>query len=84
MSCDKYFVNWSITDKGVGVPEEEKDLIFEPFSQSSRTKSKAGGTGLGLTISSKIIEAHKGSIQLNCLPIGSQFTFSIPIKQVEV
>lgn len=83
MSCDKYFVNWSIRDKGVGVPEDEKELIFEPFRQSSRTKSKAGGTGLGLSISSKIIDAHKGSIQLNCLSNGSQFIFSIPIKQIE-
>lgn len=83
ISCDKFFVNWSIRDKGVGVPEEERQLIFEPFRQSSRTKSKAGGTGLGLTIANKIIEAHKGLIQLNSLPNGSEFIFSIPIKQVE-
>jgi len=83
ISCDKFLVNWSIRDKGVGVPEEERQLIFEPFRQSSRTKSKAGGTGLGLTIANKIIEAHKGLIQLNSLANGSEFIFSIPIKQVE-
>lgn len=74
-------VLWSITDKGVGVPENEKELIFEPFSQSSRTKSKAGGTGLGLSICKKIITAHNGQIYVNCLPDGSQFVFSIPLRQ---
>lgn len=79
LSRDDSFVYWSIIDKGVGVPIEEKDLIFDSFSQSSRTKSKAGGTGLGLSICKKIINAHSGWIDLDCLPDGSQFTFSLPI-----
>ncbi len=55
-------VKVSVSDYGLGVPQEEILSIFEPFQQSSRTKTKAGGTGLGLTICKKIIEMHKGSI----------------------
>lgn len=84
LSRDDSFVYWSITDKGVGVPENEKEYIFNAFFQSSRTKSKAGGKGLGLTICKKIISAHNGWIDLDCLPEGTQFTFSIPIKQEEI
>jgi len=52
----------SVSDNGHGIPEEEITRIFEPFEQSSRTKTKAGGTGIGLSICKQIIEMHTGSI----------------------
>lgn len=52
-----------VRDHGPGVPEAELEAIFEPFVQSSRTKDGSGGTGLGLTICRKIMQAHDGSIR---------------------
>ena len=52
----------TIQDQGPGVPDNEKQLIFDKFNQSSRTRTGAGGTGLGLAICSQIIETHKGKI----------------------
>ena len=52
----------SISDCGVGIPENENDVIFNEFIQSSTTKSGAGGTGLGLSISKNIVHTHGGEI----------------------
>ena len=52
----------SIMDEGIGIPENELNLIFEKFAQSSQTKTSAGGTGLGLAICKEIVEAHRGKI----------------------
>ncbi|WP_016835445.1 ATP-binding protein [Herbaspirillum lusitanum] len=53
----------SVIDHGPGVPEEELQLIFEPFFRSSRTRENSNGYGLGLTIARRIIEAHGGRIR---------------------
>ena len=75
----------SFIDQGVGIPECEKQVIFEPFRQSSHTKTGAGGTGLGLSICLGIIRAHNGQIwaENNDNGIGANFTFTIPRKLVE-
>ncbi|MBY0407849.1 MAG: HAMP domain-containing protein [Rickettsiales bacterium] len=75
----------SFIDEGVGVPECEKDMIFEPFRQSSHTKTGAGGTGLGLAICRGIIRAHGGQIwaENNEEGRGANFTFTIPRKLPE-
>ncbi len=52
----------SVLDQGPGVPEAELERIFDAFTQSSRTQDGSGGTGLGLTISRKIVEAHGGRL----------------------
>lgn len=73
-------IHFSLTDEGVGIPEEELTHIFEPFFQSSRTKTKAGGTGLGLNIAKQIIEAHHGRIWAENTPNkGATFSFEIPV-----
>jgi len=53
---------FSIQDQGIGIPENELELIFDAFIQSSKSKTGAGGTGLGLAISQKIIALHGGKI----------------------
>lgn len=75
-----------VSDNGVGIPEDELDLIFGEFNQSAKTKNGAGGTGLGLTISKAIIEAHNGAIwaENNIDGIGASFTFIIPLNQNKV
>lgn len=70
---------FSIKDQGVGIPDNETEHIFSSFNQSSRTKTGAGGTGLGLTISKDIIIAHNGLIQAANNPKGGAlFTFCLP------
>jgi hypothetical protein len=52
----------AVRDHGPGIPEAELESVFDAFVQSSRTRDGSGGTGLGLTISRKIMAAHGGSI----------------------
>jgi Na+/proline symporter/signal transduction histidine kinase/CheY-like chemotaxis protein len=52
----------SVRDSGVGIPHDEIEFIFRPFYISSRTKSKVGGRGLGLTLAKAIAAAHLGEI----------------------
>lgn len=59
-----------VVDEGVGIPDGELDSIFEKFVQSSKTKSGAGGTGLGLPICREIVEAHGGEIFASHAPGG--------------
>ena len=67
-----------------GIPSHEFEFIFDKFSQSSHTKSKAGGTGLGLPICKETILAHNGKIWVeNHSEGGAVFSFIIPVEQVE-
>lgn len=69
----------SVSDEGPGIPEDELDAIFEPFTQSSRTRDGSGGTGLGLTICRKIMTAHGGHIEAaNAAGRGALITLRLP------
>lgn len=75
----------SVADHGPGIPPEAMPHLFSKFYQvdSSATR-RAGGTGLGLYISRRIVEAHGGRIQAQSeLGRGSVFTFSIPVANEE-
>lgn len=55
----------SVTDTGIGIPEKEQELIFEAFTQQQgQSIKKYGGTGLGLTITKKLIEMMGGTLKL--------------------
>lgn len=72
-------IKFFISDRGVGVPEDELDAIFDSFKQSSRTKSNAKGTGLGLSICKQLIFEHKGEIWAeNNKYKGVSFYFTLP------
>ncbi|HJK87198.1 MAG TPA: tRNA-dependent cyclodipeptide synthase [Candidatus Megaira endosymbiont of Nemacystus decipiens] len=73
-------VHCCITDEGIGIPEAELQSIFDPFTESSATASKAYGVGLGLSICKEIIELHSGKIwaENNSLKKGATFNFCIP------
>ncbi len=75
----------SIEDTGIGIPEEEKERIFEKFKQvEDLIRGKPKGTGLGLAISKQIVEAHGGKIWVDSkLGKGSTFYFTLPIKGKE-
>ncbi|MFM2048012.1 MAG: hypothetical protein RI955_558, partial [Bacteroidota bacterium] len=72
-------VRFEITDSGIGIPKDKHHLIFESFSQANAdTNRKFGGTGLGLTITKKLIELHQSTIQLQSeLGKGATFYFDI-------
>ena len=72
----------SVGDEGIGIPEDELELIFDKFIQSGKTKDGAGGTGLGLAICREIISGHFGEIKAeNNKANGTTMTFTIPLKQ---
>lgn len=72
-------ISVSVADQGTGIPEDELELVFEKFVQSSETKTDTGGTGLGLAISKEIIKGHQGTIVVkNLEPCGAEFTLSLP------
>jgi PAS domain S-box-containing protein len=84
ISKSKSLIRFSVIDTGDGIPENEQQLIFEKFMQSSRTKSNSGGRGLGLAISKQIIIDHKGEIWAeNHSQGGSVFTFTLPVSTEE-
>ncbi len=71
----------AIRDSGPGMPEEELDRIFDPFTKQGGSGSRSGGKGLGLSICRKIIEAHGGRIQAGNNPGGGAvFSFELVRK----
>ncbi len=76
------FLEFSIADTGIGIPQEYVELIFEPFRQIEDSfNRKFGGNGLGLAIAKAYVELLGGKIKLQPnTPAGSVFTFSLPVK----
>lgn len=75
-------LHFSVTDTGVGIPAEKQKLIFEAFSQvDSSTTRKYGGTGLGLTISSRLVKMMGGAIWVESeMNRGSRFHFTMAAR----
>jgi PAS domain S-box-containing protein len=75
-------LSFSITDTGIGIPDEKQQLIFDSFSQAeSGTSRKFGGSGLGLSITKKLIEMQGGTIEVNSVQgKGTEFNFAINYK----
>ncbi|MGE5456959.1 MAG: PAS domain S-box protein [Methanococcaceae archaeon] len=73
---DEIDLNIIIADSGVGIPLDQQELIFEAFSQQEgQSTRKYGGTGLGLTITKRLVEMMNGSISVVSTPgKGSEFT----------
>jgi len=68
-----------IADTGQGIPSEEQATLFERFRPGNHKRS---GSGLGLYLSRRIVEAHQGTIQVSSeLGKGSVFTVNLPVKQ---
>jgi len=82
---DRVSFKISVTDSGIGLTEEQQEKIFEAYSQAeASTARKAGGTGLGLTISSKIIQSMGGTLEVKSeLGKGATFFFvlTLPVSE---
>jgi signal transduction histidine kinase len=79
LGADVAGVEISIRDQGPGVPEDERESVFDKFVQGSRNSTSAVGTGLGLAIAREVVQAHRGTICVsNNTTAGSDFRFAIP------
>ena len=78
-------IRFEVQDSGIGVTSEQKARIFDAFSQADTSITrKYGGTGLGLTISSRFIELMGGQLDLNSEPgEGTTFFFTIDFEEIE-
>lgn len=84
---EKVHIHFSVRDTGIGIPEEYHGLVFESFRQVEQPiPGKQSGTGLGLTITQKLVQLHNSQIYLRSKPgVGTEFyfdlTFAIPTKK---
>ncbi|MEI7816501.1 MAG: ATP-binding protein, partial [Desulfuromonadales bacterium] len=82
---DLFPVIFSIKDTGIGIDPNKLDLIFDSFSQADTSITRRfGGSGLGLTISRKLVEAMGGAMQVESVPgVGSTFSFTLPFSATQ-
>ncbi|MFZ9278482.1 MAG: ATP-binding protein [Candidatus Limnocylindrus sp.] len=74
-----------VDDEGLGIPEEERELVFDPFYRSPRDRSsRDGGSGLGLAIARSIVVAHGGTLTAESSPAGgARLVARIPLLRSE-
>ncbi|MCI8684699.1 MAG: HAMP domain-containing histidine kinase [Lactococcus lactis] len=80
VSEDEQFVITSVSDKGIGISEEDINHLFERFFRADKARNREiGGTGLGLSILARLAENYQGEIEVNSeLGLGSTFTLKFP------
>jgi signal transduction histidine kinase len=83
--AQRHVVAISVADTGTGISADDLPFVFERFYRADRSRTRAsGGSGLGLTITKRIVEAHGGTITAKSEPgKGSTFTFTLPIEGSE-
>ena len=83
LQTDQSKVYIHIDDSGIGIPEAEREKVFERYFQSSRTNLREhGGSGIGLSFVTEMIELHNGKVSAYESPYqGSRFTVELPLSQ---
>ena len=69
-----------IADQGTGIPPEHRSQLFQPFYRGDAAAAGIPGTGLGLAVSRRIVEAHDGRIGFDPLDRGTRFWFDLPLE----
>ena len=74
-----------VSDRGAGIPQEEQGYIFDPFYRGRKAvQDQIHGTGLGLSLVKKIVEAHGGTISVHSEPNkGTEFLVRLPVAPIE-
>jgi PAS domain S-box-containing protein len=73
------YVRVTVTDTGKGIPEDQQGLVFQPFTRIHPKDRATAGTGIGLTISQKLVEEMGGKMGFESRPgVGSTFWFELP------
>jgi signal transduction histidine kinase len=78
VAADETHLEMSVTDSGAGIPNDVRARIFEPFFT---TKSPERGTGLGLSLSAGLVEAHHGTLQVDAEAEHTRFVLRVPRSQ---
>lgn len=79
-STDNGYAYITVKDNGVGISKDDLKYIFDRFYRADRSRKRESGSGLGLSISKWIAEAHKGTIEVESqLSAGSQFSIKLPL-----
>jgi signal transduction histidine kinase len=70
----------TVSDTGVGIPEEELPHVTERFFRGTHSSEMAAGSGIGLTIVSELVEAHNGQLEITSEPgTGTRVTVTLPL-----
>jgi signal transduction histidine kinase len=79
---DDGWLSFYVQDAGRGIPEEERERIYDMFYQIDRKRYEDQGTGIGLRIVKRIVDLHQGMIRLESAEgVGSTFTIALPPKR---
>ncbi len=82
-TADEGLLRIRIVDTGIGLTQEQRERLFEPFVQAdSTTTRRFGGTGLGLSIVRRLAEAMQGSVEVESVPgVGSTFVVTVQLEE---
>ena len=77
------FAKICVIDDGIGIPDEEKELVFEKFYRIDKSRSRnTGGFGLGLSIAKEILKSHSGKIYFDTMEKGAMVVCKLPLTSM--